>query len=531
MLNHEISLRSGSTRLNSEFDVFREYYGEWGFVQPRNLVSSSYRASNLDFDYDPVYFPTLLNKTTLYNSLCKGTIEPMIFSERYYVELREILRRLYTYCLVGLNTQLNMDIILNAMDLTKSPGYPLYYKCNTKQQAWDRFKDLIMKDVITYLKGVNITPLWTGTLKDELTHKSKIDKMSTRMFFNGPFWFLIVCNMLWFELLQRLHDSRGKGHPSTIGLELPGFEMVQLLCQFQEWLDYHMEKGATFNPDEGGSGPGPFVFMLDTDRSSYDWTLSPTMVAVCAEVIEDFLPSIREFSWKFEDGHVETVLFRPREVSRRCFNDIFYGWVAVCGSIFPMYGNKSGQLLTGDINSMVQPLTSYPMMRDYMDDPVEMFLDAKHASNGDDGLESFILSKPITLQQFVDGNAKYGTYVTSVSGFTKNAFDMWYLSHKAQRVFLKQFDTDMVICRPREDKLLSALKYKKSKDDCLYVARLYALANGLFGYESRYHVLDVVDSFVSKHPFNRFPTAEWKAATSQRLTDAQLARIHTGLLF
>lgn len=531
MINDVDSLKRGETRLNSEFNKFREFYGEWSYVQPRNLVTSSYRSGKIEFDYDPVYFPTLLNTTTLYNSLCKGTVYPHIFSERYFVEFREITRRWYHSSLIGLNIQTNLDVILGDMDLTKSPGFPLYYRCQSKQQAWDRFKDSIMNDVFSYLNGKNITPLWTGTLKDELTHKSKIDKMSTRMFFNGPFWFLIVCNIIWHDLMRRLHEGRGKGHPSTIGIEIPGSEMADLLTQFQEWYDYHIKCGATFNPDSGIEGKGPFIFMLDTDRSSYDWTLSPTMVAACAEVIEDYLPAFGTFEWINSHGVTQSVTFSPKDVSRRLFSDVFFGWVSVCGSIFPMYGNKSGQLLTGDINSMVQPLTAYPTVRKYMDDPIEMFLDAKHASNGDDGLESYILNRSITLEQFIEDNKNNGTYVTTVSGFTSNAFDMWYLSHKAQRCFFKQFDTEIVVCRPREDKLLSAMKYKKNDNDNLYVARLYALANGLFGYDSRYHVLDVVDKFVSRHPYNQYPTQEWVASTSQRLTDAQLASIHTGLLF
>lgn len=526
LVKYDFAIRPG-TFLGEDFRPFCDWFGVVDVVQPRALPSSSFSDSDL-VGGSHVYVPTAIDYQSLFNSMRKLTLTPTVFSEQIGVELREIINHWYSPVLIGSTTRVDIDALVSAMDLTTSPGFPLYYVTQTKQQSWDRYKTVILQDVRRFLEGDYHTPLWTGTLKDEITHRDKQANHSTRMFFNGPFWFLIVSKIIFQDMMDRVMAQRGGRQPSTIGIQVPGPDIVTLLQDFQQSYDDFSCQGWT-DVRNATTENGKFLAMLDTDRTGFDCSMTPTGATAAASVMLEYLPTSAEIVILGE-----TISFNPQEVGYHVHCAVLHGYVSISGLVFPIWGNKSGQLLTAELNSMVEPVTMYPGLRlgGYLgSNPVNTWCASKFASNGDDGLNLHLLYKVITPQEYVDLGKRTGTFPTSVSGFTDNAFDMMYLSSKVAYVHFHSLQRSLFIARGREDKILSIFSYKKRRDPSLTLARFYAACNALFGYESRYRMLNLVDRWVSRHPLNKFPTQSWIAAKAQRLTDHQLAMLHTGFLF
>lgn len=527
------SRQSPHSLLPEEFGEIVQWYGAVQLVPPRHLPSSSYTSSTLVTGFETSYAPTIINMQAVYNAMRKGTIVPYVFGERIQVEMRAIINHWFGPYMIGARTW-SLEEALKDIDFSKSPGFPLYYHCNTKLQAWERDRVYILNQLCSYLENPVFSPIWTGTLKDELTSSDKVEKEATRMFFNGEFSFLIFTRILWGNFSERLTSFLGQ-HPNTIGIAVPGPELIDLLISYQEWFDFHVSEG--YIPLLGGVKlerelVGQFLVMMDSDRKAWDLSISPTSVAVCSELISQILPTESIIDINFPDGIVKTIKFNPAECSARAFEAVFCGNVAVCGQVVQWWGNKSGQYLTGTINSMTEPVSDYPALRPYLGEfPVTLFLKGKRHANGDDGLKGVLLTRQIDEDTYIRRCNQCGTYPTSHSGFTDNAFEMMFLSHKVSRIYFRYIDELLLVARPRESKIISALAYRRTKDDARTLSRFYAACNGLFGYNSRYDALRVVDAWAVSNPVHKNPTEEWKAALAQRLSDRVLASIHTGMLF
>lgn len=523
--------------LTEEFNVFDDIYGTYGYVPARHFPSSSYSPSEFYKDLtrvgldSVVYEPTQIDMQCLFNAMRKGSVVPCIYPVYIQHELVEITKRLYGSSLIGSSCCSTLEEAMEGIDLSKSPGFPLYYRYTTKEKAWANERDHIVHQVKKFLKDPgSVLPLWTGTLKDELTNIQKVKDKSTRMFFNGTFWFLIVCNIIWKDMFARLDKNVGR-HPSTIGISVPGPDLPNILLEFQQHFDELQHDGAVFITPEVIKDRSTkykhvkyFHTLVDDDHAGFDLSLSPTGVAAVCEVTGDYLPHL---STIVIDG--EHITFDPRAVNKACFEAIYHGYTVVGGVVFAILGNKSGQRGTGHQNSLHEPVAHYPAIRKFLgEDPVNCFLAGLYRAGGDDGLKHMVFREPISLEEWVERSAKFGTYLSSVSGFTDNALNMMYYSHKVSKLYFREYDFTAYIARPRKDKLLSALAWRKRNSDVLTVARMYAICNGLFGYEERYRALCMVDEWVGNHPRNRNPDPDWKMAVQQRLSDGQLLQIHTG---
>jgi len=510
------------TILTEEFEVFESYLPCVGMIAGRHLPSHSFSQSALYGKFPVEYGPTQINLQCVYNSLRKACVRNVVLPERIQIEIRTIIDKMYGPYMIG-TVPLSFVEALERIDDSKSPGHPMYYACHQKKQVLENPKmyKYLKECIIRWLKDPTYIPIWTGTLKDELTHLSKIRSDSTRMFFNGPFWFLMCQHILYGNMQDRLKGAMGQ-HPSTLGISVPGPALPNLLFEYQSLYNEYIEEGyGTFQQEMT-----PYVTMFDLDHTNFDLSVSLSIVQAASEVKESYLPMIGVVDI---DG--EQVEFDYIACHRACVSQIYCGFVAVGGMVYNIMGNKSGQLLTGDDNSIHEPATIYPGVRPYLDpqDPVKTFLSGKHSANGDDALKLMIFYKRVDVKTLFANCALYGTYLSTVSGFTENALDMMYLSHKVKRAYIPFLKQDMWIAQPRENKLLSALSFKKRKDDALTVARFYAVCNGLFGYESRYKALQIVDKWVSENPRHKLMDTDWKAAISQRLSDRQLATIHFGI--
>lgn len=502
--------------LPPSFDVFKEIFPHEGYVYPRSFPSSSFKKRGIVSEqHKVVYGPTHIDLQVLYNSMRKLSAHAYTWDEQIALETDYLLDQNFGKFLVGSRISTYHDV-LQGLDLDTSPGYPLYYKCQSKKQALEKYEWYVQRQVIEYLQNPSETPIWSGTLKDELTHESKITSSSTRMFFNGPLWFVLVCRILWLDMAQRLQASRGQ-HPSTIGMSVS--EIPQLLMVFQDWFKERSSLG-DLGPEESGprNESAFYHFMIDGDHPSYDLT-TPTVLAYnVIQLHTRYLPS----SATIELGS-QTITFNPQSVTRIALSHIYLGRVAIGGNLYLMWGNKSGTYMTGEFNSYTENLTMYPALRNYLGaDPVKTWLECAHRSGGDDMLKGLLLTERLTHEQIIDTCSKYGCYLSTVSGVTSNCFDMMFYSHMVSLIYDREYREAFYLARPREDKLWSALAYVHRHDPALSVARFYAVCNGLFGRESRYEALDLVDNWVSKHPRHKIMDPEWKIGISQRKTDHEL---------
>jgi len=443
-----------------------------------------------------------------------------------------ILVQQYSPYIVGHSFYSYVDSI-NTMNMDSSPGFPLYYNYSTKGSVLENTVESqnLMADVLQWFRpGPNQftpTPIWTGTGKDELTPTTKAVNNTTRMFQNGPFFFLIIGQMLFGHQREMLKAAYGK-HPDICGIQMPGVDFSLLISSFQTHFDQLVKDGYLppgYNDDSIHQG---YAIMYDADKSGWDISVPYTSVVNLVRLLIEFMPSTTQLVFPHLVLDLPTA---PLVIAY--YSQVFFGNVSVLGNVFVQFSNKSGAINTTRDNSMCVGTVMYPPLRDFLGpNPVEQFLMGMVGCGGDDTIELYALKRFISIQDlFNSAKEMCGMYCSSHSGYTSNANMMMFLSHKLTHAIDPITGRSYALAVPRLTKLLSSLSFKKSRDPILTFRRYYAIANGLFGYLERYPVLDKIDAAYRNHPLSKNPTPEWKEVLQTRLSDYKLASLHQGYEF
>lgn len=566
--------------LGRDFAPIWDWNERKGIVPPRQFPSTTFRPSPLSFkrfgDFDPEYLPTKMGRQAYYNGIRKQCPLSVIVDDDTCSEVVKLLDFWFGHVHVG-SRVLSWYEALAELDITKSPGWALYFSCRTKEEVVKRWLPFVVASAFDYFipQKEHVTPVFTATLKDEMTAKKKVLDEVTRLFKNGPFPFLLFGTMLFRDSIIKAMEKL-LSHPDTLGIDLPGPGFTMLLTMMQQSYNDLVDRGClplnddgTVNLDFRRKFRGTvddkvakldvrpelkkfveqlFVAMMDGDASAWDASFSLSYAACVREHYKTYLPekvSLLELGapecfngvsiWSNEleyfrgDRELEVPVADALDVY---FDYSYCGMCAFGGNLCEVVGQESGLPTTTPHNSMGTVVTPYAPLKfgGYLGSaPMETYIEGLKFRNGDDSIDIIVTTKPISLQEFCDLMQRWCYYWSSQSGFTTDAFDLMFLSHKIVWVYFEQFQLLAPIAKPRLEKLLAALKFSKSRDDAINVVRFYAICNGLVAYpETRAKALELVDDWVSKHPRNRSPDQEWTNALNARLSTRTLVAIHSG---
>jgi hypothetical protein len=273
------------------------------YVTERPLPNSKYVPSDLSLvPTCTVYSPSVMDETALRSGLNKYFRTKQVLLDSVTESLYTILVALFTPHLIGSETW-PYDSAVSLLTLDKSPSFPFYYTCTTKEQALEAYPcEQIVKSEI---KKQDQETIFSTTLKSEM----RLENKPARLFCPGPLHSTIVGNMLYTEQNDALAFSR-QSHPIQLGITMPGHELNSLFLRVPK----HFSK---FHLDVGG----------------FDTHFPPSVAAAICRFRSTLLPPS-----KFG-------------ANKAFYEKTYCGLIASLGRIFYMFGQRSGQTNTFTDNS------------------------------------------------------------------------------------------------------------------------------------------------------------------------------------
>ena len=479
------------------FDFFRPIH----FYPPRHLGTTSLKKGPLDDGEDTDYLPADLCYEAMYNGLNKSTPDTTAMSDELVQKIVSYLETTYGKFVLRSRAK-TFEEVVEQMNLETSPGFPWYFKYQTKRQVLENHWDEIKQEVEEILAG-NLPPYpHTATLKDEFRPKEKVatttDKLSTRIFQNVALSKVIAANMLFEDQNDQLMKHI-REHPITLGVPMPGPQFPALFQDLQDFC-----KGQPLAWDDDGKG--------------WDTMFHLSLAAAIREFRKKHLP---------EAYHLAV---------DRIYDDVYMGFTIVAGVVVRLPHQKSGWSNTGSDNSLAKDAVYYVAYSDLnpLADVSLYKREVKTFSNGDDGMGAKShAGVNFPIKQVVDLLAeKYRIFIEVTSEDFKPVSDLIFLSHQIVWRNFPMRGVILPLAGGNKEKLISALHYRSSKNDAINVARYYALVNALFAYPVEYsRWLSRVDDWVQSHPRYKSGDPEFHTALSTRLSEEQLMTMHSGIKF
>jgi len=368
------------------------------------------------------------------------------------------------------------------MDMTKSPGYPYYYDCDTKEVAFQKYGDVIQDASGRIMKGEEVECVSASTLKDELRPEEKVNEDKTRIFNGCPVHHLAPSTQLFEDQNNRLMETLGE-HPVTIGIQVPGPQLVSAIMNL-------------------------FPKAWDADGAGWDTRCNLTLARVVCLVRASFLPQ----------QYFDAVFW--------LYCTIYCGVVVALGVMYRLYHQKSGWKNTGHDNSLIFWLALYLAWRALA--PPNMNFDefVRLLINGDDLDFSEREDAPVGLPEMAHWLKQYNVMIELARELPVPPSRTVFLSHSIFERFVPHLG-DLIVAGGNLPKLLSSLDWIRKSSTLefeeLCVAHLLGVRLCLFPW--RIHFLEceeLLDKFLSCI----LVTPKIKLLLRGRLTEYQIALLH-----
>lgn len=426
--------------LGYEFLPTYQWNEREAIISARKFPSSSFSESPLSEELlarfpeaSVSYLPTALDRQAYYNGIRKQAVISQLWDDNDASDCLNLLEYYYGGVLGNCDV-VPFDEVDSSTDLGTSPGFPLYFRYAFKSDVEGGALDWVRQITEEYLAcNIHVIPVWTATLKDEMTLQQKARDHVTRLFKNGPWWFLRVGKHLFGEQNARMHELVGS-HPNTIGVQMPGTEFLNIFFDGQMVFDQLVSGGYT--PLKDGLPPthGPYVGLRDDDKGSWDASF-PLTGAAC----------LRDF----RANHLAPELY---PVVSNYYDDTYCGRVAYGGNLCFNPSQNSGGILTGDDNSLANTIVEYPPTKSaglLGPLPLETYVKGHRRHGGDDSLIVSVFYKHITIDEYASLLSHWCIYYSSSSGFTDDVFDCMFYSHKPIAVRDPFDGSPVIIAKPR----------------------------------------------------------------------------------
>lgn len=374
------------------------------------------------------------------------------------------------------------ETALTYLDLKKAPGDDYDMTCSTKGRAIELHGPILRDRVYRILEGQGpdqVPCRFTLTLKSELRHRDKVKLNKTRVFMAGPLHHLVAANMLFATQNDYLMQTIGQ-HPITIGIQLPGPEFVRCLKDLGE-------------------------FVNDGDVSGCDLRFNLRAARAIRNIRMRFLPEVYQSAVCY------------------LYNTVYCGCAIFSGSLYRVYGNKSGWLNTGHDNSLMTwfmlcygSLKMYPHLK-----PTRVF---EARINGDDLIITMLKGE---FQLLADELKKVNFVLEAIDWKARSPFSVEFLSHHLQHRYVSGFGT-FVVAAGNLPKILSSMNWIKRSETLTYaescVAHLLGLRLCLFPWQEEF---EWADELLTRYLQKIAPTPFIQAAMHARLNERQIAVTHT----
>jgi len=430
------------------------------------------------------YLPSRMTLAALAKS-CNKALDPI----KPYSEAQ--LRRMYAigYTLLsgiwfGNNVRSYADAVSN-LDLSKSPGYPYYYRCSSKREALEKFGDEIEWHVRLVLAGQEMWLPFTLTLKDELRTRDRVESEKTRAFNASGIVHHLSSECLFGVQNDKLMETLGQ-HPITIGIQVPGNEYVQAVLNLSDDEDCY-----------------------DADGDGCDQRFNLGVARVIRDLRKAFLPP---------ETHSAVDLL---------YDSVYAGDTIACGIVHRLLHNKSGWKNTGHDNSLQYFLATA--------ESVERLSGFKYGSleynqvfrcliNGDD--LAIKLAASIGIEKLRDDLAQYGILLELGNIVPKRARFLNFLSHHIRERCVPHFG-DVTVAAGNRDKLVSSLNWVRLNstntfEECV-VLHLLGLRICLWPWKADF---DDVDERIDEYLRGISVTPSIRKLLEARISDRQFLDLH-----
>jgi len=365
------------------------------------------------------------------------------------------------------------------LTLSKSPGYPYYYRYSTKEATLLGMPDVVRAQVdALFGSSPDIECIFALTEKSELRQAEKVRAGKTRVFMASDMHHLIASKMLFSEQNESLLEGIGH-HPCTIGIQLPGPQFTSFMTRYATWND--------------------------GDISGCDQRFSLRLARAIRDIRKAFLPA------------------RVHSVVDDLYDWVYAGVGVALGGMYRVFGNKSGWENTGVDNSLMSwlgLLIAFSAL--YPNKPLDSFW---AWINGDDHVVH--LPDDCSFKDMCEWLKNYGLVIECHDWSPRPSFDVVFLSHQLRMRFVHGFG-DFACASGNLPKLLSSIGWVKTnqilswEESC--VAHLVGLRICLFPWQDHF---DQIDALLGQYLGSIVVTPFIREVLKSRFSEVALARLHT----
>lgn len=456
-----------------------------GVVPFRPLGKSHYLHAPWDeVSSDTKYQPSDMSILALKNSIAKYPSEIINYSDE---ELQVGFDFLYQELLpIWTNSKIwSFEHAISDCDLSKGSGHPFHYVAPTKEEALDKFADVIKDQVDRVLIGDEEVDMpCSMTLKDELRSEERVKAHKTRAFNASNFVHLLASKMLFGDQNERLHANRNQ-IPITLGITVPG----------PEYVDAVLSMG-----NKAGDGDG----------DGFDLRFKLQLARVIRDLRKAFLP--KEY-WAGID---------------LLYDAIYCGETITMGHVYRLLCQKSGWANTGDDNSLMLWLAIFLAFRRMgLEDEFRKKL-IPLLVNGDDHLLGNKSEKYWDMKMLADTLLQSGVHISFDRSDLRSPFEVTYLSHHLRERRVEGFG-DVIVAAGNRAKLLSSLNWVKPnsslsfEESCL--AHLLGIRLCLWPWK---HEFDMVEEIIDSFLQSKVLTPLMKQLLCARLPEERVLLMHIG---
>lgn len=375
---------------------------------------------------------------------------------------------------------MTFDEAVETLDKSKSPGYPYFYRHQTKEDVLSDPDSLqqLKNATNSFLMGDQVESFFALTLKSELRDAQKVKEGKTRVFMASDMHHLLASKILYEKQNNLLMETIGR-HPFTIGISIPGPQFTRTVTRL----------GTKLN---------------DGDVSGNDLRFNLQVANRIREMRHAFLPG--EY---YGAGYA-------------LYNATFCGHGVVWGAVYPLPNQKSGSLNTATDNSL-QTWFSL-VMASYLahpnKEPDEVF---DCLINSDDLL---VHQKIGSFKQLCDVLRPYNMIIEADNWTPRPPNEVVFLSHHLEEVFVTGFG-DIVVAAGNLPKLLSSINWVKNSKELTFeescLAHLLGIRICLFPWKLEFdRIEEIIDLFLK----DLVCTPVMNQLLKARLTIDEIAQLH-----
>jgi len=452
-----------------------------GYVPFRPLGSSHFLPAPWQGDSSDVdYVPCAMTIKALRQS-CAKAVDPLLpYPDSKLAWMYQYGMRYLAGIWQGDNFATAPEAI-GRMTMTKSAGYPYYYDCQDKYEAFVRYGPEIQQNVKNVLAGQQMWLPFSLTLKDELRTADRVAAEKTRGFNASGVVHLQCSKQLFSRQNDKLVETMGR-HPITIGVAVPGPQFVKTVLSL---------------------GNRRRCFFADGDGCDQRFNLG------CARIIRDLRKAFLA-----EDYHAAVDIL---------YDAVYAGDTITMGVVYRLLHNKSGWENTGHDNSLYFWLALAEAVSTLTGRDADEVL--KLIVNGDDFALS-IDDDNVGIRQVRDYLAQYQVLIAYDNAEPCWAQEVVFLSHHLRERFVRGHG-DLLVAAGNYSKLMSSVNWVRvnnsfSFEECVLM-HLLGLRIVVWPWEYEFLLLEArIDSYLG----TIVQTPRIRDILGARISVAQITDLH-----